>query len=463
MKTKVIIALGLITLLLSSCSKEVNGNDEHHATAALKYLTSNLWVSTETHISRIILFNDDYSHKYYIQMNDYVEQMEGRYTFDESNNILKIYTETDYCFHDFKVYKLTSSELWLGTFNPITEEYDPVGIKCRRATNEDNIPDFFTNNKNEDNNNDNEQSSLNISSPVIQDIANTSAVIKGTIIGDNIDFQDRGFCYSTTTNPSINDIKVSDNNNVVNKTLTDLYGDTKYYVRLYALVNDKYYYGEQGSFTTLKDQTSSIIFSIESENANLSMTESSIEISATIPSRINYYGVCYGKSPHPKITDNYVEEAYRQTEWTLPKLECGYEYYVRAYHIEGTNIIYYEDSEIKITPVTKEQIQYKLDTIDKRDEYATYSLLVTLNGLPDGVYEVDIEIYRLKFSDESDNIFNRDIDNQKKYVEIINNKASTDFSGELYSYYNSEFYINYININAVDNDDVRRISIKSWL
>ena len=42
MKTKVIIALGLITLLLSSCSKEVNGNDEHHATAALKYLTSNI-------------------------------------------------------------------------------------------------------------------------------------------------------------------------------------------------------------------------------------------------------------------------------------------------------------------------------------------------------------------------------------------------------------------------------------
>ena len=461
MKTKVIIALGLITLLLSSCSKEVNGNDEHHATAAFKYLTSNIWVSTETDISRIILFNDDYSHKYSFQINDYVEQMEGRYTFDESNNILKIYTETDYCFHDFKVYKLTSSELWLGSFEPIKEEYLPVSIKCRRATNEDNIPDFFTNNKNEDNNNDNEQSSLNISSPVIQDIANTSAVIKGTILGDNIDFQDRGFCYSTTTNPSINDIKVSDNNNVINKTLTDLFVGTTYYVRLYAKIDDKYYYGEETSFTTDGNRVSKIIFKDIEETSDL--TNSRIIISTLLPNEIEYYGVCYGKSPHPKITDNYVEEAYRQTEWTLPKLECGYEYYVRAYHIEGTNIIYYEDSEIKITPVTKEQIQYKLDTIDKRDKYATYSLLVTLNGLPDGVYEVDIEIYRLKSSDGSDNIFNRYIDNQKKYVEIINNKASTDFSGELYSYYNSEFYINYININAVDNDDVRRISIKSWL
>lgn len=461
MKTKVIIALGLITLLLSSCSKEVNGNDEHHATAALKYLTSNIWVSTEPHISRFILFNDDYSHKYYLQIEDYVDQIEGRYTFDESNNILKIYTETEYCINDFKVYKLTSSELWLGQFDPVTEEYLPVSIKYRRATNEDNIPDFFTNNKNEDNNNDNEQSLLNISSPVIQDITYSTAVVKGSVLGENIKFQDRGLCYSTSRAPTVEDTKVSHNNNIINKTITDLFVGTTYYVRLYAKIDDKYYYGEETSFTTDGNRASKIIFKDIEETSDL--TNSRIKISALLPNEIENYGVCYGKSPHPKITDNYVEEAYRQTEWTLPKLECGYEYYVRAYHIEGTNIIYYENSETKITPVTKEQIQYKLDTINKRGDYASYSLLVTLNGLPDGVYEVDIEIYRLMFSDEPAAPYNRVIDNQKKYVEIINNKASTDFSGELYSSYNSEFYISYININAVDSDDVRRISIKRSL
>lgn len=451
MKTKVIIALGLITLLLSSCSKEVNGNDEHHATAAFKYLTSNIWVSTETDISRIILFNDDYSHKYSFQINDYVEQMEGRYTFDESNNILKIYTETDYCFHDFKVYKLTSSELWLGSFNPITEEYDPVSIKCRRATNEDNIPDFFTNNKNEDNNNDNEQSSLNISSPVIQDIANTSAVIKGTILGDNIDFQDRGFCYSTTTNPSINDIKVSDNNNVINKTLTDLYGGTKYYVRLYALVNDKYYYGEQGSFTTLKDQTSSIIFSIESETANISMTKSSIEISATIPSRINYYGICYGKTPQPKITDYFVDEKLRETNWTLTELDCNSEYYARAYHIEGSRIIYYEDSEFKFNTIGDKMLHYEFNYDRNIKEYeGSYTLSITLSDFPNGIYEVGAWITYIRTSGLECEYLR-----PKMYVEVINNSATIEFSDSFSIVTDrekwislSELYINPIDANC---------------
>lgn len=291
-------------------------------------------------------------------------------------------------------------------------------------------------------------SALNISRPTIQDIANTSAVIKGTILGDNIDFQDRGFCYSTTTNPSINDFKVSDNNNVVNKTLTDLYGGTKYYVRLYALVNDKYYYGEQGSFTTLKDQASSIIFNIESEKANLSLTKSSIEISATIPSHINYYGICYGKTPQPKITDYFVDEKLRETNWTLTELDCNSEYYARAYHIEGSRIIYYEDSEFKFNTIGDKMLHYECNyDLNVNDDRITYTLSITLSDFPNGIYEIDADV-------DLYDPYNPRIFHHKSYVEVINNFATIEFSDSVFTIHDKartilyELYINPIDANC---------------
>ena len=124
-------------------------------------------------------------------MTGTIVEYAGTYTFDEVNNILKLYSGNNYCLHDFKVCKLTDSELWLAIPEPLSGEYmfdDLMGIKCRRATQADNIPDFIRGTETDKPWHPGllEQPELNISAPEVQDITNNSAVIKSTVLGDNI-------------------------------------------------------------------------------------------------------------------------------------------------------------------------------------------------------------------------------------------------------------------------------------
>lgn len=300
---------------------------------------------------------------------------------------------------------------------------------------------------------------LSISSPVIQEVSNTSAIVKGTILGENVEIEDRGICYSLNKTPTIDDFKISQNINVVNKTLTDLYEGTTYYVRLYAKIDGEYYYGKETSFTTKGERVSKVIFTPVQEISNL--VNSRMEISAVLPNEMGYYGLCYGKTPQPKITDEFLEEANRNKNWVLPKLECGSEYYIRPFHIDGTNIVYYNESETKIVPLAKNQIQYKFE----HSRLGAYTLTITLNNLPKATYEVLPIVWRWKdaYYQKTEG---KNYDTPKKYVEMKENSVKVIFSGNItipksHGMYVEDYayHLDGFSINPVNDESIRKIHI----
>ena len=148
MKTKITLVLGcIICLLLNSCNKNHDDENSHKDSQAFQNLTSHIWIETDEYNERFLLFNKDYTFKEYNTLiTGTIVKHTGTYTFDEISNILKLYIGNDYCLHDCKVCKLTDSELWLAILEPLSGEYmfdDLMGMKCRRATQADNIPDFI--------------------------------------------------------------------------------------------------------------------------------------------------------------------------------------------------------------------------------------------------------------------------------------------------------------------------------
>ncbi len=85
------------------------------------------------------------------------------------------------------------------------------------------------------------------------DITSTSASCGGDAIVDgNVSLTELGVCWSTSSNPTPADNKIS--TEVCDQpyvcTISDLTPNTKYHVRAFAFDGTKYYYGEDKAFTT---------------------------------------------------------------------------------------------------------------------------------------------------------------------------------------------------------------------
>lgn len=431
-----------------------NSEEEQPSGSISSYLTDKVWVDVQSDYSRYLSFDSNMNYRHYFKYKNDVLEEAGKYVVDEKNSTLKLLDALGNVSFDFKVIKIGATGMELATYDVVNKQYPSTAtITLRAAKADETIPPFLTETKMD----------LNISEPVIEEIGIYQATVKGTILGDNIKFQDRGVCYSTDTEPTIDDVCVSYNANVLNKTLTNLFSGTRYYVRLYAKVNDKYYYGNEVSFTTDGERIEKLVLKVVSETSNL--VKSRIEMSAELPNEIGKYGLCYGKKPHPTITDNYVDEAHRKTSWTLTDIECGYDYYVRAYHIEGTKIIYYENSEVKISPVNKGQIRYEFKFDFSQSKNVPYFLSIKLSDLPTGFYSVSPVVWRYKDAYYKEHE-GKNYDTPKKYVELGDKPASLEFSGsiacpESHQMYgeNYTYHLDSFKIEPIENADAKTIRI----
>ena len=84
---------------------------------------------------------------------------------------------------------------------------------------------------------------LTVSTPEVAAVRATSAVVSATATGSHI--TSRGFCYSTTPDPTIDNIKMSVGKKDMQITLSSLSKGTTYYLRAYAqTMNDVKYSDE---------------------------------------------------------------------------------------------------------------------------------------------------------------------------------------------------------------------------
>ena len=184
--------------------------------------------------------------------------------------------------------------------------------------------------------------SLNVSN-----ITTHSAQCGGTITDKgNSSIIERGLCWSTNPNPTIEDTTLILGSGMgnFNGTIDGLEDGTTYYVRAYAKNTKEVGYGDEISFTTI-----AIVPPTVTTSAVSNITASSAQCGGSITNNGNSdvleRGLCWSKNPNPTIEDTtlILGSGTGNFNSTITDLEDGATYYVRAYAKNSKNVGYGEE------------------------------------------------------------------------------------------------------------------------
>lgn len=155
---------------------------------------------------------------------------------------------------------------------------------------------------------------------------------------------ERGICWNTSGNPSIDDHAITDEHNGLGEYvchISDLIPNTTYHIRAYAKNSKGVSYGEDMPFELEIEETLP-----EVQTASVTgITATSAVCGGTVlsegSSAVTIRGVCWSTTPTPTISNNHLDSGYGLGEFsvTLTGLTPNATYYVRAYAINdaGTN------------------------------------------------------------------------------------------------------------------------------
>ena len=182
----------------------------------------------------------------------------------------------------------------------------------------------------------------------VENITLTFATCGGNVVSDcGADVTERGVCWSTSPNPTINDNKTSDGAGIgtYNSSITGLNKNTTYYVRAYASNSVGTGYGNEISFTTLKDIVKP---TVKTNEVSSVVQDAAIcggvvidDGGATVTAR----GVCWSTSPNPTTNGNHTDDGTGEGDFTsaITGLTAGTTYYVRAYATNEKGTSYGEE------------------------------------------------------------------------------------------------------------------------
>ncbi len=172
----------------------------------------------------------------------------------------------------------------------------------------------------------------------VSSVSQTTATVAGKVITDNGSLiTERGICYNTSNNPTVNNLKKKDSQSILGEffcSLNALLPSTKYYVRAYASNNFGTAYGAEVTFTTL-DATIPILASTTKATlvtTTTAQTGGVISYSGTYS--VTNRGVCYSTiETLPAISGSKTNDGIGIGTFisTLTNLSPNSTYYVRAY------------------------------------------------------------------------------------------------------------------------------------
>jgi uncharacterized protein (TIGR02145 family) len=172
----------------------------------------------------------------------------------------------------------------------------------------------------------------------VSDVLEFSATCGGNTTLGTFSITERGICYNTSANPTINDTKITSGtlSGAYTSTITGLYSDTRYYVRAYAI--DSYgncIYGNTRSFSTKK-----VILPIVTTSDLSDIFEFTAVCGGTITLgsfSITERGVCFNTYGSPTIYDTKLSNGTEPGTYSskLIGLTQNTTYYVRAYAIDS--------------------------------------------------------------------------------------------------------------------------------
>ena len=184
----------------------------------------------------------------------------------------------------------------------------------------------------------------------VNNVSATGFTAFGTVVSDcDIPVTARGFCYSTSQYPTI-----EDEHTTVGKGLGSFQGNirnlsigTTYYIRAYATNATATVYGEQIVITTLDGLAVVKTDSVNSITANGFTAYGMVVSDSDIP--VTSRGFCYSRQQYPTIEDAHTTSGKGLGEFksNITKIEYGTTYYVRAYATNATATTYGEQIAVK--------------------------------------------------------------------------------------------------------------------
>ena len=141
---------------------------------------------------------------------------------------------------------------------------------------------------------------------------------------------EKGICYSTSPNPTLNDSVITGTGNTGTIQLSGLTPGTTYYVRAYATNGVGTGYSNQIAFTTLIIPT---VTTATVSNISFFTATAGGEVLATGVPEITSRGVCWSTSANPTIADSHTSDSTGFGIFTsqITGLTTNTTYYVRAY------------------------------------------------------------------------------------------------------------------------------------
>ena len=180
-----------------------------------------------------------------------------------------------------------------------------------------------------------------VSSDYVTSVQAQDAMVGGTVTSSGGELVlSRGFCYSTSTNPTVSNSVVVSGAGVGSfiATISGLSPSTTYYVKAFSTTIAGTAYGSQLTFTTLSGVATLTTTTASSISGCNAMSGGTVTSDGGSP--ISYVGVCWNTSPNP-TTSNFASYT-GGTVYTSPLsgLSGSTTYYYRAFAINGFGTFY---------------------------------------------------------------------------------------------------------------------------
>ncbi|WP_340112026.1 SusF/SusE family outer membrane protein [Maribellus mangrovi] len=227
-----------------------------------------------------------------------------------------------------------------------------------------------------------------LTTAAITDITGNSAIGGGEVTGNGgASVSAYGLCFGTSENPTVADSKTTDGEGTgaFESMLSELHGNTTYYVRAYATSSAGTAYGQQVTFTTLVDLPKVTTAALNEITKTSAVSGGNVtdDGGADISAR----GLVWGLNPEPGTADNVIDGGTGTGEFVsnLTGLETNTTYYVRAFATNSTGTAFGEElSFTTLADITKFWVVGDYNGWDNSDNAEFILSTINSNGLAEG-------------------------------------------------------------------------------